>query len=496
MVFASGLTMLAIELAGSRLLAPFFGSSLLVWANLIGLILLAQALGNLVGGRWADRDPRDTTLAYILLGAGTATALLPMAAGPVLAIAVPALEFLDAAAGLGSFLGALALLAVPVILFGMVTPFAARLASRQVAATGTIVGRLQALSAGGAIFGVFIPVFVLIPLLGTRLTFTVLGGANLALAILVLVRARAMRRKEYIALLALLALGSSLVAAGGRVKDQSGLLFERESMYNFVQVYERDGVRWLTVNEGLAQQSLLRLDGSRSGGIWDFFLAAPLFRTGNVVSDPPRKVLILGLAAGTIAREYTEVYGPVPIDGVEIDPEIVSAGQRHFQMNEPNLHVAVADARAFLHRSAERYDLIALDAYSQPYIPFHLATVEFMRDVRGHLAPGGVVALNAARTAHDFRLVDTLAATMRAVFPAVYALDHPTDGNTLLIGTDAPEPLANYRSNLAAAPAGLAEIVAGVTPSLMERSGTVLTDDRAPVENLIHSILFDYALGK
>ena len=145
------------------------------------------------------------------------------------------------------------------------------------------------------------------------------------------------------------------------------------------------------------------------------------------------------------------------------------------------------------------YDVIAVDAYRQPYIPFHLTTVEFFQQVKAHLNPRGVVALNAARTGSDYRLVDALAATMRQVFPNVYLIDHPNNANTLIVATNQPTRLEDFRANVAALTDANLRIVAAQslpTARAATQGEPVFTDNRAPVENLINDIILRYALGK
>jgi spermidine synthase len=259
-------------------------------------------------------------------------------------------------------------------------------------------------------------------------------------------------------------------------------------------VIEEGDLRLLTVNEGQAYQSAYRASATLTGGIWDLFLIAPHFASG----DAPRNLLIIGLAAGTVARGYTDIYGAIPIDGVELDPAIIATGQKYFAMNQPNLRAITDDGRNYLRR-AGAYDVIALDAYRQPYIPFHLTTVEFFRETRARLTPRGVVALNAARTQSDYRLVDALAATMRQVFPSVYLVDHPNDANTLIVATHAPTTLAAFRANLARPrDPRLAAVAAQIANNTRIASQTepIFTDDHAPVENLINDIILRFALGQ
>ncbi|MBI5305827.1 MAG: fused MFS/spermidine synthase [Chloroflexi bacterium] len=495
-VFLGGIATMGIEMAASRLLRPFFGDSMLMWANVIGLILIYLTLGYYLGGKWADRDPRAATLYRIIAWAGLATGVLPFIARPFLQLAIPALETFDAGLGFVSFVGTLALFIVPITMLGCVSPFAIRLSTREVSSSGSTAGQLYALSTFGSILGVFGTVFVLFGALGTRGTFVAFSLALLAVAIIGIAREFGARRAVKYLAFPTLVIALALFGSSGVIKASANVIYETESFFNFIQVVDDpNGWRLLTVNEGQAYQSAYRPDTILTQGIWDLFLAAPYFSS----PDAPRNVLMIGLAAGTVARQYTATFGgAIPIDGVELDPAIIAVGQKYFAMNEPNLNAIADDGRNYLRRAGE-YDVIAIDAYRQPYIPFHLTTVEFFRETRAHLSPRGVVAVNAARTRTDFRLVDALAATMRQVFPTVYQIDHPNDSNTLIVATNQPTRLDDFRANAARLRDPNLQTVAALALSRVRvatQTDPVFTDDHAPVENLINDIILRYALGE
>jgi len=217
---------------------------------------------------------------------------------------------------------------------------------------------------------------------------------------------------------------------------------------------------------------------------------------------------LIGLAAGTVSELFTDIYGPIDITGVELDPAIIEVGRRYFAMNQPNLTAVAADGRAWLagQPPETRFDLIAVDAYRPPYIPFHLTTVEFFDVARQRLSEDGILAVNVGRTSTNFALVDALAATASQVFPSVYVVDEPgppdTIGNSLLVATVQPTQLANLSANIAQLPARLpAEFVQFATgaqayarPAAPGPDAPVFTDDRAPVERIVHSIVLDYVL--
>ncbi len=500
-VFIAGFTTLGVEITASRLLGSVFGTSNLVWANIIGLILAYLAAGYFLGGKWADRSPYPQTFYRILAWGAFTAGLVPLAARPVLRFAAQAVEQLDAAVMAGSFLSVLVLFLVPVTLLGCVSPFAIRLAIRRTEHAGRISGRVYALSTLGSILGTFLSVLWLIPALGTTRTFLALASALLvvALAGLLIVDRRAAYRYALMPL-ALLALGWFMV--GRPLKQARGQIYEEESGYNYIQVIEREGTRYLMLNEGQAVHSIYSPDGLATYGTWDYFLAAPYFNPPETGPADIDRLGIVGLAAGTIAKQYTSAYGPIPIDGWEIDPAIIEVGRRYFAMNEPNLNAIVADGRWGLKRSPYTYDVIAIDAYRPPYIPWHLTTVEFFQLVKERLTQDGVVAVNVGRTPGDRRLIEAMVGTLQSVYPSVHVVDVPGTFNTLVFATvRATEPdhiSKNLRRMQETAPHPLVVDVLGRVHANLQPTPdaeVAFTDDRAPVEQLVNSIVIHYMLG-
>ena len=482
LVFGAGIGALATEITASRLLAPYFGSSTIVWANLIGIVLAALALGYWLGGRIADRRPQPPLLGFIVLAAAVCVAAIPFVAKPFLDLTVDGLDETSAGAVIGSFLAVLLLCAPPVVLLGMVSPFAIRLAVASIETAGAVAGRLYALSTAGSLLGTFLPALVLIPALGTQRTFLVVA-ALLAISSSFLLGAR------YLVVAA--ALAALVAVPPGAVKAQAGLLHEETSYHQYIQVFERpDGRRALYLNEGIAVHSVWRRDSVLTGGVWDAFLAVP-----PLLGRPLERVAILGNAAGTTARALGVYYPRAEVDGVELDPAVSRVGRRYFGMEDnPRLTVHDADARPFLRSTDRRYDLIIVDAYRQPYVPFYLATREFFRLVRDRLAPGGVVALNVAGVPDDKRLVRAIGGTLRAELPQVLAWP-ALRFNTIVLGLTEPLARDEVQRLLRAGPADLAPL-----RKLLARDARPLTlserpwtDDRAPVEWLTDRMIISYA---
>ncbi|HLB04304.1 MAG TPA: fused MFS/spermidine synthase [Gaiellaceae bacterium] len=482
LVFGAGIGALATEITASRLLAPYFGSSTIVWANLIGIVLAALALGYWLGGRIADRRPEPALLGYIVLAAAVCVAAIPFVAKPFLDLTVEGLDEASAGAVIGSFFAVLLLCAPPVVLLGMVSPFAIRLSVASIATAGTVAGRLYALSTAGSLLGTFLPALVLIPAVGTQRTFLV-TAALLAGSACFLLGAR------YLVVAAVLAVLA--VVPPGAVKAQAGLLHEETSYYQYIQVVEEeDGRRLLHLNEGVAVHSVWRPDSVLTGGVWDAFLALP-----PLLGRDLERVAILGNAAGTTARALGVYYPAAAVDGVELDPAVSRVGRRYFGLDEiPQLEVHDADARPFLRTTDQRYDLIVVDAYHQPYVPFYLATREFFALVRQHLAPGGIVALNVAAVPDDKRLVQAVGTTLAAEFPQV--LEWPAlRFNTILLGLTEPLAPGELERRLSSGPPALAplrELLARDARPL-EASGRAWTDDRAPVEWVTDRMIVSFA---
>jgi spermidine synthase len=531
-VFVGGFTTLGVELSASRLLDPWFGNSLIVWAALIGLILLYLAAGYWLGGTLADRWPRLELMLRLAGLAALGVGLTPTFARPVLRLASQGVGDLDAALLAGSMVGILALFALPVTLLGCISPFAIRLALRDVQGSGEVAGRIYALSTAGSILGSFLPVLLLIPNIGTRRTF-----ASLSITLLLVVLIGFLRtRRRWDALFALLA-AALVIYLGwrptGPLKPAAGLLFETESAFNYIQVVDAGVERQLRLNEGEGIHSVYRPAGGLADGIWDYFLIAPAFNPAPYRPSQVRRAYIGGLAAGTIPRLLTEAYGPIPIDGAELDPAIIAAGRAWFDMNAPNLNAVAADARWFLERGTlvnwhigkpgapdlstsqppkspiyqstdlPGYDLIAVDAYRPPYIPFHLTTVEFFSLARDRLSDDGVAAVNVGRTHSDFSLVDAIAATMGQVFPSVYVIDEPDNGsvlgNSLVVATRRPTTLADFHRNLPAFDHPLLaevgrRVAAHTRVAAPPAAAPIFTDDRAPVEQVVHELVLRHML--
>ncbi|NPV57595.1 MAG: fused MFS/spermidine synthase [Anaerolineae bacterium] len=505
-IFISGMVSLAVEMSASRLLGNVFGTSNLVWASIIGLILIYLAAGYFIGGAWADRSPHPKTFFRILFWAAVLTAVVPVISRPVLRFAANAFDELQLGMLLGSFLAVILLLAVPVTLLGTASPFAIRLSINDEvsrASVGRISGRIYAISTMGSFIGTFLPGLVLIPTIGTYRTFLVIAGMLLIVSIIGIWRTEGWKTALFylwapVLLIVLLVLGFR-----DSDKASTGQIYETESAYNYIQVLQQDGYTMLRLNEGQGIHSVYAADVVNYFGPWEQVLVAPFFNPPGYSPDSVERLAIVGLAAGTTARQASLVYGDIAIDGFEIDPKIVTVGREYFMMNEPNLDVHVTDGRWGLEHSPYRYDIISIDAYRPPYIPAHLTTQEFFQIAHEHLTDDGMLVVNVGRAPNDRRLVNALTTTILTRFADVHIVDVPNSFNSIIFASIQPTSSDNLKANYA----HLATQT-GIHPLLLEtmviaidnlqpspEATLVFTDDRAPVEWITNNMVIRFLLS-
>lgn len=496
---------MATEMTTSRLLAPFFGASIIVWANIIGLILIFLSLGYWLGGRIADRSPHRETLGNIVGLAAVTIAVVPYAARPILTSTVGKIDAIDTGALIGSFAGTLLLFCIPVTLLGMVPPFAIRLAMEDVQHAGRVAGSLSSLSTVGSIVGTFLSVLVFIPWIGTRRT---LFACALCLAVLAAVTL--VSRRRWIAVVLACALLVVTIMPTGNVRGAqekgSKTLYEGESQYQYILVREDEqGRRSLELNEGWAVHSY-RVPGSYlTGGIWDHFVVLGALAGVDTPADQSREIrsLIIGNAAGSTARALHHFRPAYKIDGVEIDADVSRMGYEYFDMPRSGLSVHDADGRGYLSAAGDkRWHTVQVDAYRQPYIPFHLTTVEFFRLVSQHLTDEGILAINVGSVPGDNRIRDAIQQTMVEVFPAVFRY-RAEAYNDMIIASAGDVSLGEIKRRLLSSEFAeqtlthdiVSEMAGEIVRVEDNDSVEALTDDHAPVEWMTDAMIVDEAAG-
>ena len=480
-VFTAGASSLATEICATRLLAPYFGTSTVVWANVIGLILIYLSLGYWLGGRIADRHPTPRVLGLILVLGAVCTAVLPFVARPFLNLALQGFAAVSIGVVVGSFVSTLLLFSVPVTLMGMASPFVLRLSLTAIDRAGRTSGRLSSLATVGAIVGTFGSALVLIPGVGTQRTLLVAALLVALVSIPLLMRPAVAASVVIIALIAL---------PPGLVKETQGTLAERDTTYQFVQVVrEPDGRIVMRFDDGIADQSVYRTDTTLTGGEWDMPLVAP-----PLLGRPLRHVLVIGNAGGTTARGLAAEYPGISIDAVELDPVVTQLAREYMGLDAiPNLHVITADGREYLETTAKRYDLIVVDAYRQEYIPFYLATQEFFALLHAHLDPGGGIALNVERVPGNNQLVDAISGTVATEFPQVWVWP-ALHFNELVLGLDVPLARGAVTERMRQLPLDVQVLgpLVDAQAFVATPSNDPLTDDHAPVEWLTDRAILAY----
>ncbi len=501
LVALAGAGTMVVELAAVRLLAPWFGASAAVWTNVIGVVLLALAVGYLLGARLSAAADPLRRLGFVLLAAACATAWLPFVAAPTAALFLPDGTTLDRAATQvrwGSLATSILLFLPAALALGAVGPLAVEVDQRRRARNaGDAGGRVLAASTIGSLVGTFGTTHVLVPELGLRWCFLLAAGVLAALGIATLWRAGAAARGVGGA--ALLVVASTLLVrpAEARVADGLTLLEARQSPYQSVRVVERvvDGERWreLQVNEGFDSfQSVWReTPGFLGPGYYYDWFVLPAWLDER--RDGAWRTCVVGLGAGTAWRVMESTLpGALALDGlgVEIDPEVVALGREYMDLaaaGAPGRRVlSGADGRACLAAAGGGFDQVVLDAYAnQVEIPAHLSTVEFFRVVRDALRPGGWLTANVGAFDGEDPVADALARTASAAFEGpVWLVRVPFSRNVMLYARrDAPIPMGD------AVPDGLPHGWSDwlrFAPALrrVESAVAPLTDDRNPIDVL------------
>ncbi len=504
-IFFTGLVSLAIELSASRLLSNYFGSSNLIWACIIGSILIYMTIGSTLGGKRADRSPREESLYETVIWAAFTTGLIPSLSKPLLRLASQAMDHLEVAPLVITFAVVLLLFSAPMILLSMSSPFAIRLLVDTTQRSGNLAGKVYAISTVGSFIGTFLPVLVLIPSLGTYHTFLVLSGILFLVSFFGLFKTNIGWKKmlaKYGWMVVMVVL-FAWISLRGSDKIAEGLIYETESQYNYIQVQQQSGFTLLRLNEGQGIHSIYHPDTLNYQATWRQVIAAPFFNAPPYQPTDVHNIAILGLAGGTSARQAASVFPDSHIDGFEIDKTIIDVGEQFFGLGDiSNLSVYAQDARLGLRGSNTKYQIISIDAYRPPYIPAHLTTIEFFSEVYDHLSDDGVLVINVAQIGGDRRLVDALATTIKQVFPCVYISDVPNTFNSIIYATHSQTTVENLFANY------LLMDSAGNMPLLLKdtlettiinlqqvgKSDLVFTDDKAPVEQLVNRMLIDFYL--
>jgi spermidine synthase len=490
--FLSGMTVMAVELSCSRLLAPYFSSSQIVWSVIIGLIMICMSVGNILGGRSADKHGSLNRLYVYIWIASIWVALIPFIAKYLIALVAGGLILLFPSSNLvvaGSALSCLIIFSLPMILLGMVSPYLVKLGVEDTENSGKITGQIYAMGTIGSIIGTFIPTFLTIPYIGTSKTFLLFALLlNIVCALYFILSRKNGLRNTITAILVFVLLLIPINDSYAFWK--SDIVYEGESLYNYLQVEETDDSVILSTNVAFGVQSIYKKDGSLSGYYYEYALMAPFF-IEDMSPEKELDVLVLGLGTGTYPKQMKKYIPNVSIDAVEIDQKIADLAYEYFNLQEDEANVFVNDGRSFLSTpDARQYDIILADAYQDITVPFHMSTVEFFQEVKDHLKPGGVLIVNVNIKSGSFTGVpEYLANTVKSLFNKVYRADLRQVTNSLLFVSDDVNMIENYKTNAKAQideNNDLYYISRYIEDNLVEMTEDtlLLTDDLAPVEIL------------
>lgn len=484
--FFAGMAVMAVELGASRLLAPYFSSSQIVWTIIIGTIMIAMALGNIYGGRSADKDPNPDRLYKRLLIAAVWIAAIPVV-GKYIILGISGILILTINTNfliLAAFFACMIIFVFPLFLLGTVTPSLVKYTIGSLDDSGKTVGTLGACNTIGSIIGTFLPTFVTIPAVGTSITFLIFSGILLLLGLLYFWNKKT-AKKACAASLVLFVLCSVLGHASNFAFWENNLAYEGESIYNYLQVKETDNSVILSTNVLFGVQSIKMKEDGLTGMYYDYALAAPL------MADAPKKeeteLLILGMGTGTYAHQCMKYFDNVTVEGVEIDEKITDLAEKYFDLPK-DMKVTTYDGRAYLQTIDKKYDVIMVDAYQDITIPFQMSSVEFFTLVRDHLKENGVMVVNMnMKSDGEGGINACLADTISTVFPNVYTVDVAMATNRELFASENGNMIEKLTENQAEVKhEELAVMMERVEKNLVKyNSGEqILTDDKAPVEVL------------
>ncbi len=492
--FFCGMSVMAVELSISRLLAPYFGTSQIIWTVIIGLIMISLSIGNVLGGRSADKHNSMNRLYLIIWGAALWVAVIPFV-GKYIVVGITGLLVLFLPDNLlitGSVISCLVLFSVPMIGLGMVSPYLAKLGVTDIADTGKTVGKIYAMNTIGSIIGTFLPTFVTIPAFGTNKTFLLFSLVlNLICAAYFIITKTKMVK---VSISAIIIFGILFLPLSNSYAFWRESVVEDESIYNYLQVTEDENSVYLSTNVAFGVQSVYQKDNKLSGLYYDYALMAPQF-IKDFNKDSELDLLVLGNGTGTYAKQSKIYYPQVKTDAVEIDPKIVDFSKKYFGLKNDEATIYETDGRTFLaDKNCGMYDVIMVDAYHDITIPFHMATKEFFTEVSEHLKPGGVIILNInMKSKGDNPINQYLSQTVKSVMKQVYTCELKTSTNVLLFASNDSNMLSNFENNISKFDSSnpLKKVSQSVKENLVQitKSELIFTDDIAPVEVLGQRLL-------
>lgn len=495
--FFAGMSVMAVELGASRLLAPYFSSSQIVWTIIIGTIMIAMALGNIYGGRQADKNPNPDKLYGRIVIASIWIAAIPVL-GKYIILGISALLIFTVNSNFliwAAFAACMVIFVFPLFLLGTVTPSLAKYSVDSLDDSGKTVGNLNAFNTIGSIIGTFVPTFITIPAVGTSITFLIFSGILMCLCIVYFISKNKGKIKCIVAVV-LIIVCSVMGYSDSFAFWEKDLTYEGESVYNYLQVKEDDEKVLLSTNVLFGVQSVMMKNDQLTGLYYDYAMAAPLMAGKDKASEC--NMLILGMGTGTYATQCKKYFGNMNIEGVEIDDKITGLSRKYFNLSD-DVKVTTYDGRAYLNAVDKKYDIIMVDAYQDITIPFQMSSVEFFTMVKEHLTDDGIMIVNMnMRGKREGDINEYLADTISSVFSNVYTVDVKGSTNRELFASQNCNMIKNLEiRQQKLVDNSLKSLMSEISFNLTKYSQGkhIMTDDKAPVELLgmkvIDELIFD-----
>jgi len=485
-VFASGAIVMSVEMMASRLFAPSFGDSVFVWGSLIGVIMLALAIGYWQGGKRADKNPNYYTLSHITMLAGFFVILIPSASPFVLEL----VQLIGLGETYGPLFASIVLLSIPTMLLGMVSPYAVRLSTENIIKVGSTAGNLSTINTVGSILGTFFTVFILIPNFGTREILLSLGVVLIGISLM------GRNWRDWLIVLILVSiLIFPDVVMGGKLHVIGGTtVYRTESPYSTLTVVDKtNDIRTLYLNN--MPHSAMYLNGSEKS-VYEY---TDYFNLGFGYNPNIKEVLFIGGGGFSSPKHFLERYPWVNVDVVEIDPAVIEIAYEYFRVpkDDSRLNVYNMDGRSFL-KNPKNYDLVVLDAYSDTYVPFHLMTFEFHKLLKEHLKPGGVITSNliSSLVGDTSELLWCEVETVKQLYPQVdlYTTRYSSAGlvqNVVMFATTQRINQTIIDSNIKQSiknPEQIQNYLNTIYEGKPSAKSFVLYDNYAPVESLLNPV--------
>ena len=405
-IFITGFVLLTIEILGARMISPFFGVSLYVWASLISVTLVGLAIGYWLGGKLGDKQEKPDLLYLLIMGAGVYLILVPHIKGPIL-IFLGRLGL-----RMGALISSAILFAVPIVLLGTITPFILKFQAKQLNNVASTAGNLYSISTIGSFMGCLTVGFFLIPNFSiNRILFLMVIPLFLISLLYWIMRKKILSITAVLILIAVSMVGviaKESLAQEGKFK----VVYKAQSYYGEIKVVDIKNVRLLLIN------NLVHTGIEKNKGYGIFAFQFIMQKALHVYHPKAKNALVLGLGGGALINSLEQA--GVDVESVEISPEIAQVAKKYFGLrNDSSIHIA--DARYFIRNCNKKYDAIFIDVFQSLYVPAHLSTQEFFKELKEKLNPSGVVIINfiGGLEKEELILAKSFYKTLLSVFPHV-----------------------------------------------------------------------------